>query len=123
MQPGGSVAAPTLKQAKSALLFLFQQVLAAIWLSSIMVEATKPAKLPVVLTQAEVATVRKHMAGLQRLMFDLMYGGGLRHKECRRLRIKDLQIDEGPFWCAMAKAKKMYHRLALARSKCSHRTN
>ena len=28
-------------------------------------------------------------------MVDLMYGAGLRHKECRRLRIKDLQIDEG----------------------------
>ena len=58
-------------------------------------ETTKPAKLPVVLTQAEVAAVRSHLVGLKRLMFDLMYGAGLRHKECRRLRIKDFQIDEG----------------------------
>ncbi len=106
MQPGGSVAAPTLKQAKSALLFLFQQVLGRDLAFLDHGEATKPAKLPVVLTQAEVATVRKHMAGLQRLMFDLMYGGGLRHKECRRLRIKDLQIDEGTILVRDGKGEK-----------------
>ncbi len=30
-----------------------------------------------------------HFSGASRLMFLLMFGGGLRHKECRTLRIKD----------------------------------
>lgn len=106
MQPSGSVAAQTLKQAKSALLFLFQQVLGRDLAFLDHGEATKPAKLPVVLTQSEVASVRAHTVGLQRLMFDLMYGGGLRHKECRRLRIKDLQIDEGTILVRDGKGEK-----------------
>ncbi len=28
-------------------------------------------------------------------MFLIMYGAGLRHKECRRLRVKDFCFDEG----------------------------
>ncbi len=39
-------------------------------------------------------------------MFDLMYGGGLRHKECRRLRIKDMQIDEGTILVRDGKGEK-----------------
>ncbi len=106
MQPEGGVAASTLKQAKSALLFLFQQVLGRELAFLDHGEATKPAKLPVVLTPTEIASVRAHMNGLQRLMFDLMYGGGLRHKECRRLRIKDMQIDEGTILVRDGKGEK-----------------
>jgi site-specific recombinase XerD len=35
-----------------------------------------------------------------------MYGGGLRHKECRRLRIKDLQIEEGTILIRDGKGEK-----------------
>jgi integrase len=32
-------------------------------------------------------------APLSGLMFDSMYGSGMRHKECRRLRVKDVDFD------------------------------
>lgn len=105
MQPSGGVAASTLKQAKAALLFLFEQVLGRELAFLDHGEATKPVKLPVVLIQSEVASVRNGTTGLHRLMFDLMYGGGLRHKECRRLRIKD-RSTRVPSWYAMVRVRK-----------------
>jgi integron integrase len=45
---------------------------------------------PVVLTKSEIATLLQFVWGPYRLMFLLMYGGGLRHKECRTLRVKDV---------------------------------
>jgi site-specific recombinase XerD len=29
------------------------------------------------------------------MMFAIMYGAGLRHQECRRLRVKDICFDDG----------------------------
>ncbi|EGF29382.1 Integron integrase [Rhodopirellula baltica WH47] len=102
----GGVAASTLGQAKSALLFLFKETLGRELNFIEHSQATKPKKLPVVLTIDEVKRVRKHVTGTRRLMFDLMYGSGLRHKECRRLRIKDLQIDEGTILVRNGKGEK-----------------
>jgi integron integrase len=48
---------------------------------------------PAVLTKSEVAALVRHMTGVPRIMFLLMYGGGLRHRECRTLRIKDVCIE------------------------------
>jgi len=104
--PRGGVAASTLKQAKSAILFYFKQVLGRELGLIEHSEATKPKKLPLVLTESEVMGVRQHVSGTQRLMFDLMYGAGLRHKECRRLRIKDVQIEEGTILVRDGKGEK-----------------
>lgn len=41
----------------------------------------------------EIACLRERFTGTRLLMFDLMYGTGLRHKEFRRLRIKDIEFD------------------------------
>ncbi|TWU62525.1 Tyrosine recombinase XerD [Crateriforma conspicua] len=102
----GGVSASTLRQAKSALLFLFQQVLGRELGFLEHSEATKPKKLPVVLTRGEIASIRQGLPKNKRLMLDLMYGGGLRHKECRRLRIKDLQIEEGTILVRDGKGEK-----------------
>ncbi|HAC91086.1 MAG TPA: hypothetical protein DCF63_10725, partial [Planctomycetaceae bacterium] len=59
--PQGGVSASTLKQAKSALLFLYQGVLGRELGFLDHSEATKPSKLPVVLTRQEVAAIRKHL--------------------------------------------------------------
>src|SRR5690606_5463909 len=48
---------------------------------------------PLVLPQNQVAELMEHFSGAYRLMFLLMYGSGLRHKECRTLRIKDFTIE------------------------------
>ena len=38
----------------------------------------------------EVAELFPYFTGVYRIMFLLMYGGGLRHPECRTLRVKDI---------------------------------
>ncbi len=106
MEESGGVAASTLGQAKSALLFLFRETMGREVGFIEHSQATKPKKLPVVLTVNEVIRVRENLRGLQRLMFDLMYGGGLRHKECRRLRIKDMQIEENTILVRDGKGEK-----------------
>ncbi len=86
----GNVAPNTQNQAKSALLFLYQQVFQRELAFLDAVSADKQKRLPVVLSREEIARVWPQFTGLRRLMFLLMYGAGLRHRECRRLRVKDI---------------------------------
>ena len=106
MNPDGGVSANTLKQSKSAILFLFQKTLGRELAFLEHGEATKPKKLPVVLSVDEIKAIRGQMTGTRLLMMDLMYGAGLRSKECRRLRIKDMQIDEGTILVRNGKGEK-----------------
>jgi integron integrase len=92
----GRVAASTQNQAKSALLFLYREVLHVElpWLDD--VESAKaPRRLPVVLTRGEVAAVLARLDGTNALVCRLMYGTGLRIMECLRLRVKDLDFGRG----------------------------
>ncbi|MCB1767722.1 MAG: integron integrase [Candidatus Competibacteraceae bacterium] len=88
------VAASTQNQALSAILFLYKEILEKDigWLDDLE-RAKRPARLPVVLTVAEVRTVLAHLQGRHRLMADLLYGAGLRLMECVRLRVKDLDFE------------------------------
>jgi integron integrase len=89
----GKVAASTQNQALSALLFLYKEVLKQEfgWLEGVE-RATKPARLPVVLTRDEVHKIFAHLHGTTRLMAGLLYGSGLRLMECVRLRVKDVDF-------------------------------
>ena len=58
-----------------------------------LVRARRSKRLPVVLSPAQVDAVLGKLAGQYRLMAGLMYGSGLRVKECLRLRVKDLVFD------------------------------
>jgi integron integrase len=89
----GRVAASTQSQALSAILFLYQQVLRQDigWVDAV-VRAKQPHRVPVVLTQDEVAVVLRHLAGTPWLMATLLYGSGLRLRECLRLRVKDIDF-------------------------------
>ena len=82
-------------QAKSALLFLYQDVFGRELEFLDFIASSKPERLPVVLSVAEIKRLLPYFAGLKRLMFLLIYGAGLRHSECRRLRIKDICFDDG----------------------------
>jgi integron integrase len=90
------VAAATQNQARSALLFLYREILAIDlpWL-----EGVQPAKasthLPVVLTKNEVASVLDRLAGTHRLIGALLYGSGIRIMEGVRLRVKDVEFARG----------------------------
>jgi integron integrase len=88
-----AVAASTQNQALSALLFLYQQVLER-KLAFIpgLERVRRPARLPVVLTRAEVRAIFAHLQGDYRLMVHLLYGSGLRLLECLRLRVKDIDF-------------------------------
>lgn len=90
----GKVAASTQNQAKSALLFLYREVLAIElpWLDNV-TQAKTPQRLPVVLTVSEVKSVLNRLDGTLWLMASLLYGGGLRLMECVRLRVKDVDFE------------------------------
>lgn len=89
----GNVAAATQNQAKSALLFLYKEVLVIElpWLDNI-TQAKIPKRLPVVLTIAEVESLLSHLKGSHLLISNLLYGGGLRLMEAVRLRVKDVDF-------------------------------
>ena len=92
----GNVAASTQNQAKSALLFLYKEVLALElpWLDKVEAART-PKRLPVVLTRDEVMAVLLRLEGRHGLIARLLYGTGLRIMECLRLRIKDVDFERG----------------------------
>ncbi len=89
----GQVAASTQNQALNALLFLYKEVLRReLGFIGETVRVKRPAKLPVVLSRAEVRAVLEHLPGQYRLMGQLLYGSGLRLLECLRLRVKDVDL-------------------------------
>ena len=84
------VSASTHKQALSALLFLYSKVLAVQlpWMN----EVGRPRvqrRLPVVLSQEELAGVFRYRDGEHRLFAHLLYGTGMRLAEGLQLRVKD----------------------------------
>lgn len=88
------VAAATQGQALSAILFLYQEVLALpiAWLDDV-VRAKRPQRLPTVLTQQEVREVLAQIEDRQmRLIVHLLYGTGMRLLEGLRLRVKDVDF-------------------------------
>lgn len=92
----GRVAASTQNQAKSALLFLYREVLERDmpWLEDVE-RAKTPKRLPVVLTQEETQAVLSRLKGTHWLVAGLLYGSGLRIMEALRLRVKDLEFTRG----------------------------
>ena len=88
------VAAATQNQALAALLFLYKEVLgqALPWLDQIE-RAKRPARLPTVLSVAEIERLLAQMQGTKWLMASLLYGSGLRLRECLKLRVKDVDFD------------------------------
>ena len=52
-------------------------------------------RVPVVVSAEEVAALLGELEGTERLMGELMYGGGLRLMELLRLRVKDVDLPRG----------------------------
>jgi integron integrase len=90
----GRVAASTQNQAKSAILFLYREVLQIElpWLDNV-TQARAPKRLPVVLTRNEVASMLAGLDGTPWLIASLLYGSGLRLMECLRLQGKDIGME------------------------------
>ncbi len=89
----GNVAASTQNQARSALLFLYKEVLGSElpWLNNVE-QAKKPRRLPTVLTEEEVREVLGRLDGVHWLVAALLYGSGLRLMEALRLRVQDIDF-------------------------------
>ncbi len=121
----GNVSAGTQDQAKCALLYLYQIVLGRELAFLDVTPANKPARLPVVLSREEIALLLPEFVGLKELMFLTMYGAGLRHGECRRLRVKDLCFDEGHIVVRNGKGDK--DRITVLPERCAtgfgHKSN
>jgi integron integrase len=87
------VAASTQNQAKSALLFLYKEVLGIKlpWLDGIE-KAKVPRRLPVVLTREETKRALEQLHDIHALIGRLLYGTGMRVMEGMRLRVKDMDF-------------------------------
>lgn len=57
--------------------------------------ATKPQRLPTVISSNDVGKILNCMNPRDRLIFSLLFGSGLRISECMRLRLKDLDFEHG----------------------------
>jgi integron integrase len=89
------VSASTQNQSFNAMIFFFRHVLGRNPAGIAGAVRAKPGKrLPTVLSKDEVARLFSHLAGTSLLMVKLIYGCGLRSKECYGLRIKDIDLDQ-----------------------------
>ncbi len=88
-----NVTPSTQNQALAALVFLYSKVLGVNlpWLNEV-VRATRPSRLPTVLTKQEVFRLFAKVPHGQRLVVRLMYGTGMRVLEVVRLRVLDIDF-------------------------------
>ena len=101
------LSASTQNQALCAILFLYREVL-GVELDRIdkIHWAKKPKRLPVVFSKEEVKAIIAKITGVYRLMTMLLYGSGLRLKECLRLRVKDIDFDNQQIFIREGKGNK-----------------
>ena len=101
------VSASTHRQALSALLFLFGEVLGVElpWLDEIG-RPRQVQRLPVVLSADEVRRIFQFLEGEHLLLAKLLYGTGLRIMEAMRLRVKDIDFTRNTIIVREAKGNK-----------------
>lgn len=101
------VTAATQNQALAAILFLYTKVLKKElpWLTE-MVRATRPSRLPMVLTKQEVSLLFENVPVQHQLLVRLMYGTGMRLMEVVRLRILDVLFSNGYIFIRQGKGGK-----------------
>jgi integron integrase len=90
------VSIATQKIVLNALVFLYDKfLLKPLGVLGPFNKATKQRKLPVVLTKQEVASVFARLQGSAWLLAAMLYGSGLRRIEAVRLRVHDIDFDQG----------------------------
>ncbi len=88
------VAASTQNLALNAIVFLYRHVLERdLGQIQDVARATRPKRIPVVFSQREIHAIFSQLEGVTRIMVGLLYGSGLRIKECLRLRVKDVDLE------------------------------
>lgn len=90
------VASSTQNVALNAIVFLYKHVLhKELGDFTDISWAKRPKRLPVVLNRAEVKALFSQLQGRENIMASLLYGSGLRLIECLRLRVKDIDFNQG----------------------------
>ncbi len=103
----GQVSASTQNQALNAILFLYRHVLQQELDSRIdAIRAKRPMRLPVVLSPEEARAIIQQTSGIYRLLLQLLYGSGLRLRECLELRIKDIDFAQNQLMVQSGKGGK-----------------
>lgn len=87
------VTANTQRVALNALMFLYSKILETPIQNLGFKLATKPRRLPTVLTPKETMLVLNQLEGLYKLIVEVMYGSGLRVSECLGLRVQDIDFE------------------------------
>jgi integron integrase len=101
------VSASTQNQAFNALLFLYRHVLEVeLGAIGLIPRAKRHARIPVLLSRHEVQAVLNQLHPPYQLMAAILYGGGLRLRECVRLRIKDINLEDGEIIVREGKGEK-----------------
>jgi integron integrase len=91
----GNVASRTQNQAFYAMKYLFEQVFKRDLGEMNPARSSKQARLPSVMSKPEVRGVLTELTGIYQLIAELLYGCGMRISECLRLRMKDIDFDQG----------------------------
>jgi integron integrase len=101
------VAASTQNQALNAILFLYREVLKSPLVVQIRaLRSTKPRRLPTVLSKNEMSRVLENIPARHLLMFQFMYGCGLRVLEVLRLRTHDFDFENSQLYIRDSKGNK-----------------
>lgn len=96
----------TQKVALNALVFLYHQVLKRELGDLGFTPARKQRQLPLVLSQDEIRLILDQLTGRDKLIFQLLYGSGLRISEWLRLRVKDVDTHQLSVTVVDSKGKK-----------------
>lgn len=89
------VAKATQNVAFSALLFLYREILGIELQGVNALRSHRPKRVPVVLSKSEVARVLEQLEPMPKLIASVLYGAGLRLFEGQRLRVKDVDFENG----------------------------
>ncbi|MEM1444289.1 MAG: integron integrase [Verrucomicrobiota bacterium] len=101
-----NLASSSQNQALNALVFLYREVL-GIEVEGISAERAKRGKkLPTVLSKRETRRLLSSMSGVGLLQARLIYGCGLRLRDCLGLRFKDIDFDHQVIWVRSGKGDK-----------------
>ena len=101
------VAKSTQNAALNALVFFYRYVLdIEVGDLSQILRSDRKQRIPVFYTKEEIKQIFAEMEGTALLMAQLIYGGGLRHSEAYRLRIKDVDFSTNQLRILAAKGDK-----------------
>lgn len=96
----------TQKNALNALVFLYKDVCGREEVDLQVKFRKTGTRIPVVLNKDELESLFDQLSGKYRTMAELQYGAGLRVKELVRLRVKDIDVDDGTLVIRQGKGDK-----------------